>query len=268
MKTETGFVKRSAGAAVERAFREFPVVVVTGPRQSGKTTLLRRMYPKLRYASMDAPDLRAAALEDPRGFLAQFPAPAILDEIQQAPELLSYVKERVDNNRGEAGQYLLTGSQNLLLMQQVSETLAGRTAVLRLLPLTFREIMREPSAKLPWNRDDSQAEFSAEPVSTDNSSTMPTLTREQLWKMILRGSYPEIALDTDRDATLWHRSYIQTYLERDVRTLRQIGDLGRFHGDGHAMPGARRDPQHGDAPALSKARSRTRAPRTRTSWRR
>ena len=228
MKSEAGFVKRSAGAAVERAFREFPVVVVTGPRQSGKTTLLRRMYPKLRYASMDAPDLRAAALEDPRGFLAQFPAPAILDEIQQAPELLSYVKERVDNNRGEAGQYLLTGSQNLLLMQRVSETLAGRTAVLRLLPLTFREIMREPGAKLPWNRDDSQVEFSAGPVSTDNSSTMPTLTRERLWKMILRGSYPEIALDTDRDATLWHRSYIQTYLERDVRTLRQIGDLGRF----------------------------------------
>lgn len=228
MDIESTFMERSAGAAVERAFREFPVVVVTGPRQSGKTTLLRRMYPKLRYASMDAPDLRAAALEDPRGFLAQFPAPAILDEIQQAPELLSYVKEQVDNNRSEAGQYLLTGSQNLLLMQQVSETLAGRAAVLRLLPLTFREIVRRPDVELPWNGDDPQPEIGADPVSTDNSKAMPTLARERLWKLILRGSYPEIALQTGRDSTLWHQSYMQTYLERDVRTLRQIGDLGSF----------------------------------------
>ena len=224
------FIERSAAVAVKRAFREFPVVVVTGPRQSGKTTLLRQMYPQLRYASMDAPDLRAAALSDPRGFLAQFPPPAIFDEIQQAPEMLSYVKEQVDSNRRTPGQYLLTGSQNLLLMQQVSESLAGRSATLRLLPLSFRELFDRPAAKLPWDRDESDTQAvpgqNLERISPPERLRFPD--NQELWRLILRGSYPEIALQADRDASLWYANYVQTYLERDVRMLRQIGDLGQF----------------------------------------
>jgi len=229
MDIESGYIERSAGAAIEGAFREFPVVVVVGPRQSGKTTLLRRMYPQLRYVSLDAPDSRAVALADPRGFLERLPAPAILDEIQRAPELLTYIKERVDSNRHLTGQFLLTGSQNLLLMQQVSESLAGRAAVLRLLPLSYREMAGRPAAKLPWAEGEARAEIDHRSVSElDSANHLPILKHDELWKRILRGSYPEIALAPNRNASLWHGSYIQTYLERDVRMLRQIGDLGRF----------------------------------------
>jgi hypothetical protein len=120
----------------------------------------------------------------------------------------------VDSSRQVKGQYLLTGSQNLLLMEQVTETLAGRTALLRLLPLSLRETEGRAAARLPWERG----------VRRPGN----VLSHRELWKALLRGGYPEIALDRRRDFALWHRSYIQTYLERDVRTLRQVGDLTQF----------------------------------------
>ena len=189
-------------------------MVVTGPRQSGKTTLLRRLFPNHRYLSLDAPDLRAAFAADPRALFGRYPPPAIFDEVQHVPELLSYVKEQVDARRHRNGQYVLTGSQNILLMERVAETLAGRAAILRLLPFSQRELDGGPSRRLPW-----------ENVGRRRGSLPGP---DFLWPAILRGGYPEVALDANRDLVLWQRSYMQTYVERDLRTLRQVGDLTQF----------------------------------------
>lgn len=210
------YITRTLEPVLKRAVEEFPVVILTGPRQSGKTTLLQHLFAEsYTYVSLEPPDVRAAASEDPRGFLAVYPPPAILDEVQYAPDLLPYIKERVDANRTEHGQYLLTGSQNLLLMQQVTESLAGRAAILRLLPLSQREALGVPDAPFPWESDKKR------PLRRQ-------LTYDLLWERLLRGSYPELIADPKKDASLWYASYIQTYLERDVRSLRQVGDLTTF----------------------------------------
>ena len=210
------YIQRSLEPVLQRAAREFPAVVLTGPRQSGKTTLLKHLFSDTyRYVSLEPPDIRAAAVADPRGLLALYPPPVIFDEVQYAPDLLPYIKERIDAFRGEKGQYLLTGSQNLLLLERVTESLAGRAAVLRLLPLAQREIVGQPGALLPWERGDA-------PASPRGSSP------SALWRQLLRGGYPELVAEPERDGLLWHVSYLQTYLERDVRSLRQIGDLTLF----------------------------------------
>ena len=210
------YIQRSLEPVLKRAAREFPVVVLTGPRQSGKTTLLKHLFgARHAYVSLEPPDVRAAANSDPRGFLDMYPPPAIFDEVQYAPELLPYVKERVDAHRARTGQYLLTGSQNLLLLGRVSESLAGRAAILRLLPLSFREMAGAPLAPFPWE-------------SGPACSKRPTLSTKDLWENLLRGGYPEPVANPRRDVALWHASYTQTYLERDVRSLRQIGDLTQF----------------------------------------
>lgn len=209
------YIERTLEPVVERAAREFPVVVVTGPRQSGKTTLLRHLFAGTRtYVSLEPPDVRAAALADPRGFLKAFPPPAILDEVQYAPELLPYIKERVDERRHERGQYILTGSQNLLLLARVTESLAGRAAILQLLPLSQQEALGQAQVALPWE--------------SGERASGPGLSYGELWQSLVRGWYPELVAEAGRDVRLWHASYVQTYLERDIRALRQIGDLTLF----------------------------------------
>ncbi|MCY4036311.1 MAG: ATP-binding protein, partial [bacterium] len=210
------FIERSLSSVLLRAVAEFPAVVLSGPRQSGKTTLLQHLFgERCKYASLDPPDVRAAATEDPRGFLAMHEPPVIFDEIQNAPELLPYIKERIDADRSRAGQYLLTGSQNLLLGEQVNESLAGRVAILRLLPLSRRELAGAPLSPLPWEvgggQSDGRRGESAE-----------------LWGGLLRGGYPELACQPNRDVSMWQASYTQTYLERDVRAIRQVGDLNQY----------------------------------------
>jgi len=210
------YIKRSLETVLKKAAAEFPAVVLTGPRQAGKTTLLKHLFGKrYRYVSLEPPDIRASASEDPRGFLDMYPPPVILDEVQYTPDLLIYVKERIDAARNRHGQYLLTGSQNLLLMERVTESLAGRAAILRLLPLSRRESEGRPQSLLPWE---------------SGRRTLPKtqLTARRLWKDFLRGGYPELRTSPRRDISLWHAGYIQTYLERDVRILRQIGDLSQF----------------------------------------
>jgi predicted AAA+ superfamily ATPase len=190
------YLKRTLGATIRRALRTFPAVVVTGPRQSGKTTLLREEFGRrFRYTSLEDPDLRAISRSDPRGFLEKHAPPVILDEIQHVPELLSYVKTAVDVDR-RPGRWILTGSQTFALMEGVTQSLAGRAAVLRLDGLSAAEI----------------------PVGRALSSAQE----------ILRGGFPEPRLSAALDLRLWMGSYLQTYLERDVRGLAQVGDLVSF----------------------------------------
>jgi hypothetical protein len=210
------FIKRTLAPVLKRAAAEFPAVVVTGPRQSGKTTLLKALFAKShRYVSLETPDVRAAAVADPRGFLDLNEPPVIFDEIQHAPDLLSYIKDRIDAERQRRGRYILTGSQNLLVLEQVTESLAGRAAILRLLPISEREVRRRPQAPLPWE-------------SGRRNTAVARASPRKLWSSFLRGRYPELVAEPTRGPELWHASYIQTYLERDVRSLRQVGDLAQF----------------------------------------
>ena len=210
------YIKRSLETVLKKAVSEFPAVVLTGPRQSGKTTLLKVLFgEEYGYVSLEPPDVRAAAMEDPRSFLEMYTPPVIFDEVQYAPDLLPYIKERIDAHRDRPGQYLLTGSQNLLLVEKITESLAGRTAMLRLLPLSRREAEGNSLSCLPW-----------EPEKFHSAG--PKASYQDIWKDFLRGNYPELVANPGRDISLWHAGYVQTYLERDVRMLRQVGSLSQF----------------------------------------
>jgi len=210
------YIPRALEPVLRKAAAQFPAAILTGPRQSGKTTLLKHVFGKASdYVSLEPPDVRAAAAADPRGFLEMHPAPAIFDEVQYAPDLLPYVKESIDEHREARGRYFLTGSQNLLMTEQITESLAGRAAMLRLLPVSQREEFGRPLDPLPWERPKTHA-------------AVNRMAPAELWQTFVRGGYPELVAEPGRDIPLWHSSYIQTYLERDVRSLRQVGDLISF----------------------------------------
>lgn len=188
-------VRRQLEGPARELFARYPVLTLTGPRQSGKTTLCRAAFPDIAYSNLEAPDRRELAIDDPRGFLHALGTPAIIDEIQRAPEVVSYIQERVDEE-GSNGKYVLTGSQQLRVTEAVSQSLAGRTAILRLLPFSIEEALRL--------RPD-----------LDNDALMQT------------GFYPRI-YDHGLDPVQALGDYFETYVERDVRQISEIRSLSSF----------------------------------------
>lgn len=191
-------IDRNIAPLLLRLASQYPVMTLTGPRQSGKTTLAKALFPGKPYVTLEDPDIRRFAGDDPRGFLAQYPGGAIFDEIQRAPELPSYLQGMVDANP-KPGQFILTGSQQFELMTQVTQSLAGRTGILRLLPLTLAEVQR----------------FDKKASTPDLGSTL------------LKGFYPRI-YDQRLDPSQALADYFSTYVERDLRQLAAVHDLQRF----------------------------------------
>ncbi len=213
------YLERTLSGCLARAIRSFPAVLVSGPRQSGKTTLLRTRYRESHgYVSLENPDVRDRAIADPIGFLRDHPAPVIVDEIQHVPSLLSYIKSAIDEDR-RPGRWLLSGSQNFPLMQGASESLAGRAAILTLLPLSMGEVRRRPRPRV------SPEHFLDEILAAERA---PSGRRIDLGRWILRGGFPELWSKRNVDRRLWTASFIQTYLERDVRSVLKVNDLGTF----------------------------------------
>lgn len=209
------YIARTIANHLARASGQFPVVLVTGARQVGKTTVLREMSkPGRTYVTLDDPRLLTLAKSEPALFFQRFRPPLLIDEIQYAPELLPFIKMEADASR-KPGLFWLTGSQQFHMMKEVSESLAGRVAVLRLLGLSRRETLGQADAG-PFLPDPAQ-------VSARSRYGAP-LTLMELYRCIWRGSFPAIVLNPDMDKDLFYGSYLQTYIQRDVRDLARVGD--------------------------------------------
>lgn len=190
------WITRTLAEQIRKRINQYPILAVTGPRQSGKTTLLKVLFPDYTYVSLENPDNRSFATEDPNGFLKQYSGQVILDEVQRAPELFSYLQTVVDES-GEMGQYILSGSQNFHLLKHITQSLAGRVALFRLLPLDTQEL--EQAGKLPSN----------------------------YLEACIKGGYPAI-YHRGINPTDFYANYIRTYIEKDVTELINIRDLNSF----------------------------------------
>ena len=192
----SAMIERSIEEKLRQMTTKFPVVTLTGTRQCGKSTLLRQRFNDFKYISLEDVDHRQFALEDPRGFLMNFGSPLVIDEAQYAPDLFSYIQTRVDE-KNDSGMYILSGSHNFLLMERISQSLAGRTAILKMAPLSVTELKK--------------------------ASMLP----ENLNQWLMTGGFPRI-YDKEIAPVDFFPNYIQTYLERDVRLLRNISDMSQF----------------------------------------
>ncbi|MBU2047091.1 MAG: ATP-binding protein [Bacteroidetes bacterium] len=175
---------------------KFPILALTGPRQSGKTTLLKELFKNYRYVSLESPDIRSFATDDPIGFLSQYDDKVILDEVQRVPQLFSYLQTKVDESK-KMGQYILSGSQNFHLLNNISQTLAGRVVLFKLLPLDFTVLKSQ------------------------------NLLADNYQQATIKGFYPAI-FDRDINSNIYYKNYIQTYIEKDVTELLNIRDIKLF----------------------------------------
>lgn len=189
-------IQRILSEQIIKYSRKFPVIAITGPRQSGKTTLVRSIFPEYNYVNLEETDKRHFALDDPKGFLIQYGGKLIIDEVQYAPELFSYIQVFADN-KSEMGRYILTGSQNFLLLEKISQSLAGRVALFNLLPLSYEEL----------------------------KTTIHDEGNYQSY--ILKGFYPAI-YDRNIEPVEWYPNYLSTYIERDIRNVLNVGNLMQF----------------------------------------
>lgn len=219
------YIKRAAEASIQKFSNMFPVLLVTGPRQVGKTTVLQKLAQdqkemgiERKYVTLDDPDVRYLAKKDPALFLQRYSPPVLIDEIQYATELLPYIKMSVDRSR-QKGDYWLTGSQAFRLMKNVSESLAGRVCIVNLLGLSDAEIYQTPS----------------EPFSTDTDFLMKRISvakprgLNEIYQRIFKGSMPELYAEKTIDWDIYYRSYVDTYLQRDIRDLAQVADEMQFY---------------------------------------
>lgn len=213
------YIKRAIENSILKISRTFPVLLVTGPRQVGKTTLLKRLADDSRkYVTLDDPDIRHMARRDPALFMQRFPPPVLIDEIQYTPEILPYIKMSVDDS-GKKGDYWLTGSQAFHMMKNVSESLAGRVGIVNLLGLSTSEI----------------AKISSEPFTTSPDRLMSRLNTahkmgiNEIFERIFRGAFPALYTEDIPELSDFYRSYMNTYLQRDIKDLSQVADETAFH---------------------------------------
>lgn len=219
------YIKRAAENTIIKISKMFPVLLLTGPRQVGKTTLLQKLAEEQRelgverkYVTLDDPDVRYLAKHDPALFLQRYTPPVLIDEIQYATELLPYIKMNVDCSK-KKGDFWITGSQVFRLMKNVSESLAGRVGIANLLGLSDVEIYQEPN----------------EPFSTDTKRLMNRLSAmkprglNEIYQRIFKGSMPELYADENVDWETYYRSYVDSYLQRDIRDLAQVADEMQFY---------------------------------------
>jgi len=214
------YYARLSETGIKEASEQFPVILLTGPRQVGKTTVLQHLCgDDRRYVTLDDLAHRALANEDPALFLQKYPPPILIDEIQYAPSLLPYIKMDVDTKR-VPGAYWLTGSQQFVLMQGITESLAGRVAIMNLLGFSGREKVRGDLSPEPFLPTEAN-------LASRSRSPRPTNVRtifQEIWK----GSFPALLVGEVSDKELFFSSYLQTYIERDVRDLAQIGNQASF----------------------------------------
>lgn len=189
-------IQRILSEQIMKYSRKFPVIAITGPRQSGKTTLVKSIFTGYNYVNLEEPDKRQFALDDPRGFLNQYDGNLIIDEAQYVPDLFSYIQVYADDKR-EMGRYIITGSQNFLLMEKISQSLAGRVALFNLLPFSYEELKETTSSGGNYQ------------------------------SYILKGFYPAI-YDRNIEPAEWYPNYLSTYVERDVRNILNVGNLIQF----------------------------------------
>ena len=190
------YIPRLLGKELKKSATEYPVVTVLGPRLAGKTTLAQKTFPNKTYLSLEDLENRDFALQDPRGFLDSCKTGAIIDEVQRVPSLLSYIQTEVDRNK-KKGRYILTGSNQFLLEEKISQSLAGRVSLLRLFPLSFEELKTKHKS-----------------LSMEN--------------VILKGGYPQLFVENLREDR-WFSNYVETYVHKDIRLMKNIANLSQFN---------------------------------------